>query len=118
MIILFFHFLGPYAAYLYSALFIIFGTVHRRLMTQSKQTYAEQLRRHLREHKQLLISPVILALSSLPRLIIFIISGCVDVSGHSWLYLSEYFISFIPSVLGFTVFGRGLSRFKNGYKGW
>ena len=104
MIVLFFHFLGPYAANLFSALFIVFGTVHRRSNAQSELTYVEQLRRQLREHKQLLISPIILVLLSLPRLIISIISGCVDVADHLWLYLSGYFISFIPSVLVFAVF--------------
>lgn len=104
MIVLFFHFLGPYAANLFSALFIVFGTVHRRSNAQSELTYVEQLRRQLRKHKKLLISPIILVLLSSPRLLISIISGCVDVADHLWLYLSGYFISFIPSVLVFAVF--------------
>ena len=103
-IILFCHFIGPAAANLFSALFIIFGTVRQRSMTRVQGTYTEQLRRQLREHKQLLISPLILVLLSLPRPIISLLSGCVDVSTLPWLYLSGYFISFIPSVLVFAVF--------------
>ena len=103
-IILFFHFLGPFAANVFSALFIICGTVRQRSATSMQYTYTAQLRRQLREHKQLLISPLILVVLSLPGLIISLIDGCVGVSRHPWLYLSGYFISFVPSVLVFAVF--------------
>ena len=104
IVILFFHFLGPFAANLVSALLIIFGTVRQRSLTRSEHTYGEELRRQLREHKQLLISPVVIVLLSLPRLLISLISGCLDVSRHPWFYLLGYFISFVPSVLVFAVF--------------
>jgi hypothetical protein len=121
-IILFFHFIGPSAANLFSALFIIFGTVRQRSMTQAGQTYTAQLRRQLREHKQLLISPIVLVLLSLPRLIISLLSACIDVSSHTWLYLSGYFISFIPSVLIFAVFvmpsGLYKRQFRESLKRW
>ena len=81
-VILLCHFIGPAAANLFSALFIICGTVHQRSMTQVPGTYTEHLRRQLREHKQLLISPLILFLLSLPRLIISLLSGCADVSSQ------------------------------------
>jgi hypothetical protein len=103
-VILFFHFLGPAAANLFSALFIIFGTVRQRTTTRTGHTYREQFHRQVREHKQLLISPVILVLLSLPRLIISVASSCADASRQPWLYLAGYFISFIPSVLIFVVF--------------
>lgn len=121
-IILFFHFIGPSAANLFSALFIIFGTVRQRSLTNDQQSYTAQLRRQLREHKQLLISPLVLVLLSLPRLIISLLSGCIDVSSHSWLYLSGYFISFIPSVLVFAVFvipsGLYKKQFRESLKRW
>ena len=120
--ILFFHFLGPFAANLFSALFIIFGTVRQRSMTQVGQSYTEQFLRQLREHKQLLIGPAVLVILSLPRLIISLLSGCVDVSRHPWLYLSGYFISFIPSVLVFVVFvlpsGLYKRQFRESAKRW
>ena len=120
--ILFFHFLGPFAANLLSALFIIFGTVRQRSMTQVGQSYTEYFLRQLREHKQLLIGPVALVILSLPRLIISLLSGCVDVSHYPWLYLSGYFISFIPSVLVFVVFvlpsGLYKRQFRESVRRW
>lgn len=56
------------------------------------------------EHKQLLISSFILLILAMPRLIISLISGCVDPSNNPWLYLSAYFISFTPPMLIFIVF--------------
>jgi hypothetical protein len=104
MFILLFHFFGPAILNLFSALFIIFGTIRRRSRIHTEQTFIEQLRRQLRAHKQILIIPITLVLLSSPRLIISLLSGCADVSRQSWFYLSGYFISFIPSVMVFIVF--------------
>jgi len=39
-----------------------------------------------------------------PRLILSLISGCVDPSSNPWLYLCGYFISYTPPMLIFAVF--------------
>ncbi|CAF0757007.1 unnamed protein product [Adineta steineri] len=102
--ILFIHLIGPFIANLFSALFIIFGTARQRSLAQTNQNYIAHIREQLREHKQLVISPAILLVLSMPRLIISLLSGCVKVSDKPWLYLLAYFISFTPSILVFVVF--------------
>ncbi|CAF1044965.1 unnamed protein product [Adineta steineri] len=102
--ILFFHLVTPFLANLISAFYIIFGTARQKSITRTKQTYTRHIIEQFNEHKQLIISPLILLLLSMPRLIISLISGCVDVSNNPWLYLSGYFISFTPSMLIFIVF--------------
>jgi hypothetical protein len=120
--ILLFHFFGPTVVNLFSALFIIFGTIRRRSKIHAERTFIEQIRRQLRDHNQILISPIILVMLSLPRLIISLISGCIDVSRHSWFYLSGYFISFIPSVAVFVAFvipsGSYKRLFRESIKHW
>ena len=101
---LFFHLIVPFVANLCSALFIIFGTARRRSLTQKQQTFKEHAFKQLSEHKQLLISPTILLTLTIPRLILALVSGCVDPSTNPWLYLCGYFISFTPSMLIFAVF--------------
>jgi hypothetical protein len=101
---LFFHIIVPFIANLYSALFIIFGTARRRSATQNNQTFKEHVLKQMNEHKQLLISPIILLILAMPRLIISLVSGCVDPSNNPWLYLCAYFISFTPPMLVFSVF--------------
>ncbi|CAF1543082.1 unnamed protein product [Adineta steineri] len=102
--ILFVHLIGPFIANLFSALFIIFGTARQRSLAQTSQNYIAHIRAQLGEHKQLVISPAILLILSIPRLIISLLSGCVKVSDKPWLYLCAYFISFTPAILVFIVF--------------
>ena len=104
-ITLFIHLVIPFLANLFSALFIIFGTARRRSIAQTnKKSFKQHVISQIHEHKQLLISPFILLLLALPRLIMSLVSGCVDPSENPWLYLCGYFISFIPPMLVFTVF--------------
>lgn len=103
-VILFFHLIFPFIANLLSALYIIFGAARQRSQARTMKTYKEHVVEQLNEHKQLIISPVILLVLSLPRLIISLVSGCMDASKNPWLYLSGYFISFTPSMLIFVVF--------------
>jgi len=104
-ITLFIHLVVPFLVNLFSALFIIFGTARRRSTAKAnKKSFKEHAVNQIREHKQLLISPFILLLLAVPRLIMSLISGCVDPSENPWLYLCGYFISFTPPMLVFTVF--------------
>ncbi|CAF1187972.1 unnamed protein product [Adineta ricciae] len=95
--ILFFHFLLPFCSNLFSALFIIIMVARRRTTGQHKQkNYKVHLSEQLNEHKHLLISCGILVLLALPRILISLLSGCVKSSYNPWLYLTGYFISFVP----------------------
>ena len=102
--ILFCNIVVPFLANLFSALFIIFGVARQRSVVQTDRPFVEHVREQFKEHKQLIISPVILLVLSTPRLIISLLPGCVKRSEKSWLYLSAYFISFIPPTLIFFIF--------------
>ena len=103
-VVLFFHLVGPFITNLCSALCIIIESARRRASTRTKQTVRQHVLEQLSEHKQLIISPILLLVLSSPRLIISLISGCVKASDNSWLYLCGYFISFTSSMLIFIVF--------------
>ncbi len=102
--ILFFHLVTPFLINLCSALFIIFGAARQRSVTRTGQSFSEHVREQFKEHKQLIISPMILLVLSIPRLIISLLPDGVKVSENLWLYLSAYLISFIPSMLMFFIF--------------
>ncbi|CAF1562161.1 unnamed protein product [Adineta ricciae] len=114
--ILFIHLLGPFLANLFSALFIIIGSARRRAKAQRRHTYRQHLRDQWNEHKQLIVSPVGLLLLSAPRLIIALLSGCTDVSGHLWLYVCGYFVSFTPSLMIFVVFVLPSNSYRIAFK--
>ncbi|CAF4127221.1 unnamed protein product [Adineta steineri] len=103
-IILFFHLVAPCIVNLCSALFIIFGSAQQRSTAQTRRTLREHIYDQFSEHKQLLISPIILLILSLPRVIMSMLSECVNPSNHRLLFIFGYFISFTPSMLIFIVF--------------
>jgi len=114
--ILFFHLIIPFAINLFSALYIIFGVARQRSNVQRGRTYQEHVQEQFKEHKQLLISPLVLIILASPRVVIALLPGCIDVSKNPWLYLSAYFISFIPSMLVFIIFVLPSSSYKKKFK--
>ena len=104
MFILLFHLVVPFAVNLFSAGYIIFRSARQRSIAQTNRSYKQHILEQLREHKQLLISPVILLGLALPRLIISLIPGCINPSDNPWLYLFGYFISYMPPMLIFIVY--------------
>jgi len=101
---LFFHLIMPFIANLCSAVSIIFGTARQRSTALKNLSFKEHIFKQLSEHKQLIISPIVLLTLAIPRLILSLVSGCVDPSSNPWLYLCGYFISFTPPMLIFVVF--------------
>ena len=99
-----FHFIVPFIINFISALLIIIMVARTRSIVHKKQTYKEHLRQQFIEHKHLLITPCVLILLTLPRLIISFASSCMKSTREPWLYLIGYFISFIPYIFIFILF--------------
>jgi hypothetical protein len=114
--LIFFHFFTPFFINFFSAIFIIIVTARQRAAIQTEQLYIKQFKNKLKQHKHLLISPIILIILSLPRLIISFTLDCKKSSEHFWLYLIGYFVSFMPSVFVFVVFVLPSPVFKKGFK--
>ncbi|CAF1026336.1 unnamed protein product [Adineta steineri] len=74
-----FHFLAPFLLNFISALVIITALARTRLTTHTHLSYIQHLQNQLREQKHLLISPTILVILALPRLIISFLWGWVQV---------------------------------------
>ena len=116
--ILFFHLVAPFVANLISALFIIVGGARQRSVARTGQSFSGHVREQFSQHKQLIISPIILLILSLPRLVILLLPGCMTVksSEYFWLYLSAYFLSFIPSMLIFLIFVTPSEMYMKAFK--
>jgi hypothetical protein len=99
-----FHFLVPFSINCGSALLVIIIAARTRSNSQKKKSFKEHLREQLQYHKHLLISPSILVLLALPRLVLTFLSGCMKTARDSWFYLIGYFVSFVPSMVTFVVF--------------
>ncbi len=98
------HFCTPFVINLFSAIIIIIKTARLRTTAKNQQNYREILFEQLRQHKHLLITPILLVIFAIPRLIISFVSGCMETAADAWLFLIGYFISFIPPICIFFIF--------------
>jgi hypothetical protein len=114
--LIFFHFLIPFFLNLFSAIFIIISTARQRASTQIEQFYIKELKIKFKQHKHLLISPIILIILSLPRLIISFTLDCQKSSKYFWFYLIGYFLSFMPAVFVFIIFVLPSTVFRKAFK--
>ncbi|CAF3966094.1 unnamed protein product [Rotaria sp. Silwood1] len=108
-----FHFLGPFSINLISAFVLIIVAAYSRSKVESKLSFIQHLQSKLKQHKKIIIVPIIFLLLSVPRLIISFILECMRSPHQSWLYLIGYFLSFIPSMLILFVFILPSKTYKN-----
>jgi hypothetical protein len=108
-----FHFLTPFVINIISALIIIIQVFRSRLKIQKKLTRKTVLHAEIKRHKHLIISPVILIVLAVPRLILSFLPGCMESPHDSWLYLIGYYISFVPPLLIFVVFVLPSEKYKD-----
>ncbi|CAF3815544.1 unnamed protein product [Adineta steineri] len=99
-----FHVLTPFIINIFSAICITIQVFRIRVKTKKNSAYKKILYAQIQQHKHLLISPCTLILLSIPRLIISFLSGCMDSIRTPWLYLTGYYISFIPPLLIIILF--------------
>ncbi|CAF1167926.1 unnamed protein product [Adineta steineri] len=104
MVMNIFHFFAPFIINIISSITIIIMATRQRTTVQTNEPYRKLLYEQLREHSHLLIGPIILVILALPRLIISVISTCMNSVSDSWLFLIGYFISLLPPMLTFVVF--------------
>ncbi|CAF1486415.1 unnamed protein product [Adineta ricciae] len=99
-----FHFFLPFFLNLFSAIVLLAQLTRKQSNLQSQRTRKEIFSEQFQKHKHLFISPVVLVILSIPRLVISYISKCLKSNSDSWLYLSGYFISFVPSIVTCFIF--------------
>jgi hypothetical protein len=98
------HFCIPFCINIICALSIIVIAARTRSTVRKNQTYKQHLFEQFQEHKHLLISPFILTLLALPRLIVSFLSGCMKSARNPWIFILSYFISLFSSASIFVVF--------------
>jgi hypothetical protein len=99
------HFIGPFIINIISSFGIITIAAVYRSKSQKKLSYCAHFCKQLRQHKYLIISPILLIILALPRIILAFTLDCMKSARESvMLYLIGYFISFVPPVLLFVVF--------------
>ncbi|CAF0825556.1 unnamed protein product [Rotaria sp. Silwood1] len=79
-----FHFLTPFIINLISGLVIIIMTTRRRTAVRANESFRKMLQKQFQEHSHLLITPILLVILAIPRLIISLISRCMKSINDPW----------------------------------
>ncbi|CAF1341018.1 unnamed protein product [Adineta ricciae] len=104
IVMIFLNYFVPLIIQISSTIIIIIVTARQRSISQVDVRFWNHLRRKIRKYKQLLISPMIIILLTLPHLIVTVILDCNKSSRLFWFFLLSYFSSFIPATFVFTIF--------------
>ena len=111
------HFIGPFAINIISSFGIIAIVASKRSKVQDKLVYRTHFYKQLQRHKNLIISPFLLILLALPRIILAFTLECIKSAREPvTLYLIGYFISFVPPILLFVVFVLPSALYRKQFK--
>ncbi|CAF1039255.1 unnamed protein product [Adineta steineri] len=102
-----FHLIVPFSINILSAILIILCMTRIRFHVKKQQIVRRQvLYQQFIKYKHLFISSILLVILKLPGLLISVLSGCMKSQSRDipWLFLSGYFMSFVPSLLTFITF--------------
>ncbi|CAF0882892.1 unnamed protein product [Adineta steineri] len=99
-----FHFIAPFFINLISAIIIIRTTFVLHRNVHPNESYRKILFEQLRQHGHLVSGSFFLVILGIPRVIISLISNCMESINDPWIYVIGYFISFVPSTLTFVLF--------------
>ncbi len=109
------HFFVPFCINIISAIVIIIRGARQRSKAQNQNTYKNQLHEQFRRHKHLIISPIVLVMLAVPRIILTSILGCMRSARNPWLFLIGYFVSFVPAFVTFFVFVLPSTTYKKNF---
>ena len=98
------HFGVPFFLNLLSTVIIIRSAVRQRVAIQPQHTQRQHLQNQLQKHSRIVTAPFLFVILSLPHLIISFASGCMQSTTNSWLFVTGYFIPFIPPIITLLVF--------------
>ena len=104
LVIIIIHFTIPLLINFITGWMIIFTATRIRSNAQKKLPYKQILHEQFRLHRHLLISPLIVILLGISRLIFSFLSGCMKSAQDSWFYLIGYIVAFLPSISTFLIF--------------
>jgi hypothetical protein len=74
------------------------------IITSKSESYSSLLREQMSRYKDLLISPCVLLVLGLPRLVFTFAFACVQHPWQQHVYIASYFISILPMALSLFIF--------------
>jgi hypothetical protein len=97
------HLFAPFVCNVLSTSFLLM-TLTRNKAIVKKKKMAKTFFSQLHQHKNLIISPIVSIFLVMPRLILSLVNACTKNAWMNILFLSGYFISFLPLLSTFIIF--------------
>ncbi|CAF0920174.1 unnamed protein product [Adineta ricciae] len=110
------HYIIPFSINIISSIIIIVLTSRVRYLLVGRTKLNENLRKHMRHYSHLIISPCLLVLLALPRILIVLRSSCVKSLSNPHFPLFGYFISFVSPALIFIIYVVPSMKYRNNFK--
>lgn len=93
----------PFLINLISAILLLVAFSHTKRKV-AKKNYLNILKKQIREHKDLIVSPVMMISCKLPLLIVILIIQCIKSKWQLYLSTACYFLSLVPLLATFPIF--------------
>lgn len=102
------HYFAPFAIQVVSITILIVQIARNRarISDSIQGTFINQFKKQFKTHKEHYIASIVIALSSLPQIILSFSYACTEPkqSWQRYMLLTTYFLSYLPQMLGFILY--------------
>ena len=99
-----FNAISPFVINLISAITLLISFSRTKQRTNTTKSYKHILVNQTRQHKDLIIGPIIMIIFKVPFIIVTLIIKCVKSNRQFYLALITYFLSLVPLTATFAIF--------------
>ena len=99
-----FNAISPFVINLISAITLLISFSRTKQRTHTTKSYQHILVKQMRQHKDLIMGPMLMIIFKVPFIIVTLIIKCVKSNRQFYLALITYFLSLIPLTATFTIF--------------
>ncbi|CAF0877756.1 unnamed protein product [Didymodactylos carnosus] len=113
------HYFIPFISQVVSATILIIRTARsRQRTTGGQQTFIDLFKKQFKTQKEHYVTPIIIALSSLPQAILSFTYACTELkqAWQRYILLATYFLSYLPQILGFILYVLPSTSYKKEFQ--
>jgi hypothetical protein len=94
----------PFLVNFISAVTFLICITGKKLRTITMKRYLEILKKQIREHQDLLISPLVVVACKLPVIFVILFLKCIKTKVQMYTALISYLLSLLPLILTFFIY--------------
>lgn len=99
-----FHTITPFLVNFFSAIILLVFFAQTKQRTNATDKYINIVVAQVREHKHIIISPLLMIILKLPSIIVMLVIKCIESNWQLYLSVITYFLSLAPLTMTFIVY--------------